>query len=234
MQDSPGLMREDVTVSLNRDLIDVMLGIAEVRGITLSVLIRDILRAFCQAYNTGSDWTQPDVGRPQQILPSSGIGEDQDQIPVILSRIAAHDEMIAALVSRIAALESGSVSARDDQIQPMAAAFPAVSGPGIMSGQNQASAVIDCDSPLVSTVSDDALVRIRPPVSPVITSVDLTSIGRIDPQRSYSQTEAAALLGISLSTIRKHVREGRILSQKVGRSIIFQGKDLLAAQQRVQ
>jgi excisionase family DNA binding protein len=93
--------------------------------------------------------------------------------------------------------------------------------------------VIDCDAPQDTGVSDEALVKSREPVSPVFTSVDISTIGRISPTQVYSQTEAAALLGISISTIRKYVKERRIVSRKIGRSTVFQGQDLLAYSEQV-
>jgi len=233
MQDSPVMTREDVTVSLDKELIDEMLGIAEVRGITLSVLVRDVLGAFSRAFRSGSDWTRvPLPISNSDLLPTSGIVEPgADQIASLISRVSAHDEMIAALQSRINRIESGVPT------PPPIPSFPVTSPAGLSvkssSGQSRISDVIDCDAPTHAGVSDDALVKVRSPVSPVFTSVDVSTLGRISPTQMYSQTEAAALLNISLSTIRKYVKEGRITGQKVGRSTVFQGQDLLLYTERM-
>ena len=50
MQDGPVVIREDVTVSLDKDLINDLLGIAESREMTLSVLVREVLGSFCRAF----------------------------------------------------------------------------------------------------------------------------------------------------------------------------------------
>jgi excisionase family DNA binding protein len=230
MQDNPVMIREDVTISLDRDLIEEMLGIAEVRGITLSVLVRDVLGAFCRTFRSGTDWTRSDLTMAEiPSMPGAGTEEaGPDRIALLQSRVLAHDEMIASLQSRISRIESGAQSLLPPSSVP---SCPGMTPAGIVNpppGQSQISGVIDCDAPQDTGVSDEALVKPREPVSPVFTSVDISTLGRISPTQVYSQTEAAALLGISITTIRKYVKEKRIVSRKIGRSTVFQGQDLLA------
>ncbi len=224
MQDGPVIIREDVTVSLDKDLISDLLGIAESREMTLSVLVRDVLGSFCKAFHAGSDWTaaaptaisapemQPDLSR-------------QGTFSLLESRVSGHDALLADLQKRLLVLEyNAGVSITAPQFAPSeaAAALHAVSP-----GQSNLAAVIDSDQALAGSVSDDALVRIRKPIAPVMTSVDTNSIGRIIPDQVYSQTEAAALLHLSISTLRKYVKEQRIGFQKIGRSTVYRGQDLL-------
>jgi excisionase family DNA binding protein len=232
MQDSPVITREDVTVSLDKELIDEILGIAEVREITLSVLVRDVLGAFCRAFRSGSDWTRADLPvRENPIIP---VEPGSDQMALLVSRLTAHEEMIAALESRVAFIESvGSIQSPHVQAPSFPVTAPAGLQVNLPPGQSRISDVIDCDDPMQGGVSDEALVKIRDPISPVITSVDVSAIGRINPTQIYSQTEAAALLNISLSTMRKYVKEGKIVSRKVGRSHMFQGRDLIAYNERI-
>ncbi len=224
MQDAPVILREDVTVSLDTDLIHVLLGIAENREITLSVLVRDVLGSFCRAFQSGTDWTR-DTSATQTGVSVPVTPGSEDQISHLLTKVATHDQLIAALEQRLSQIESVSLAATTTGFL-----VPAVSAP--LSPVHQPVAgdtgsVIDCDIPLQSSVSDDALVKVRLPVSPVMTSVDINSVGRINPQQMYSQTEAAALLSVSTTTLRKYIKEGRITSQKVGRSAVFTGRDLM-------
>lgn len=226
MQDAPVILREDVTVSLDKGLITELIGIAEDRQITLSVLIRDILGSFSRSLESGTDWTRSGGGIGDAHASTGSVPEGSDhQVSLLASQVSSHDQRIAVLEQRLMQLESGSIPYPVPMQQsPLAlpgSPFPQVSAPGIAS-------VIDSDGPLAGSVSDDALVKIRRPVAPVMTSVDVNSIGRINPSQVYSQTEAAALLSVSISTLRKYVKEGRIPSQKVGRSTVFTGRDLLA------
>jgi excisionase family DNA binding protein len=236
MQENPITMREDVTVSLNKDLIDTLLGIAEVRGMTLSVLVRDILGVFCQAFESGTDWTRyekPVSDQTDSILPRATEKPDENQINDIISRLQAHGAMISALQNRVLLLESQSAASSPELsvIPPVEHNQPGpVFTPGYGTNENRIPVVIDSDALSQNRVSDEALVKSRPPVSPIITSVDVSGIGRIIPEKPYTQTEAAVLLRISLAKFRKYVKDGRIPSQKVGRTIICQGKDLIAFQ----
>lgn len=226
MQDAPVIIREDVTVSLDKDLIHVLLGIAEDREITLSVLVRDVLGSFCRAFRSGTDWTRPESAGIPEGVPAPQLQGSGDQISVLLSRLSSHDQMIAALEQRISLIESGSVSASGPATCLPATQVTLTSVSPQPSGQ--IGLVIDSDMPLQGSVSDDALVKVRRPIQPVMTSVDINSVGRINVQQMYSQTEAAALLNVSTTTLRKYIKDGRISSQKVGRSTVFVGKDLMA------
>lgn len=236
MEDNPIHLREDVTVSLRKDLIDTLLGIAEVREITLSVLFRDILSSFCTAYHNGTDWTLPDPLSGTESTPEIKTGKDTysfTRITDILSRLEAHGAMITSLQSRVSLLEFQPSAALVNPLQNPLSNGISQSGYTLstVGNMNQQPALIDGDSQHQGSVSDEALVKVRPPVSPIITSIDMSSIGRINPDRSYTQTEAAVLLSISLTKLRKCMKEGTIPSQKVGRSIIFKGNDLLLYQQ---
>jgi len=221
MQDGPVVIREDVTVSLDKDLINDLLGIAESRETTLSVLVRDVLGSFCRAFHTGSDWTAgTPTGKASEIQPEAG---REGSFSLLDSRITAHDLLLADLQKRLSVLEyAAGVSRTITQVPHEAGAVQTTFSPA--SGLSE---VIDSEVPLAGSVSDEALVRIRKPVAPVMTSVDMNSIGRINPEQVYSQTEAAALLHLSISTIRKYVKEQRIGFQKIGRSTVFRGQDLL-------
>ncbi len=232
MQEGPVIIREDVTVSLDKDLINELLGIAESREVTLSVLVREVLGSFCRSFRSGTDWTRDDTVQTasHSDIVGSGTGS-QDSVSLLQVRINAHDSLLADLQRRITVLESGAGSGIQSLI------FPSHDQPvqsTLISPQaGQLAAVIDCEEPLAGSVSDEALVRVRKPVPPVMTSVDINSIGRINPQQVYSQTEAAALLNISTSTIRKYVKEERIGFQKIGRSTLFRGQDLLTFLARI-
>ena len=236
MQDSPLNLREDVTVSLDRELIEKIVGIAEIRGTTLSALVRDILGAFCRAYRSGSDWTRSfDQASAAKIPPGTGMQPGgQDQMTLVLSRLANHDAVIAALEERISLLEL-----TDGVPGPRVQNTVAIHQPGPVALQTTFSPdpgkiapVFDCDAPVAGDISDEALVKVRRPASPIITSIDINTIGRINQDQDYSLTEAAALLSISTSTIRKYTKEGRLNSRKIGRSSVFKGRDLLAYLER--
>ncbi|PWR73015.1 helix-turn-helix domain-containing protein [Methanospirillum lacunae] len=227
MQDGPVVIREDVTVSLDKDLINDLLGIAESREMTLSVLVREVLGSFCRAFHAGSDWTTVSpVGSsfsPDLVQLTDAVGEGS--VSQLESRVTAHDLLFADLQRRLSVLEYNAGISR---IAPQhATPEPATLQATLSPGSNPLAAVIDCDTPLAGSVSDDALVKIRKPIPPVMTSIDTNSIGRINPEQVYSQTEAAALLHLSISTIRKYVKEQRIGFQKIGRSTVFRGQDLL-------
>jgi excisionase family DNA binding protein len=227
MQDGPVVIREDVTVSLDKDLINDLLGIAESRETTLSVLVREVLGSFCKMFQSGSDWTRDSLTRIETSLqfPVQINQSGQESFSLLESRVNVHDTILADLQRRITLIEYAAGTS--SQIPGPSSPVSTVLQTTLSQSAGQLSAVIDCDEPLVGSVSDEALVRVRKPVSPVMTSVDINSIGRINPEQVYSQTEAAALLHISISTVRKYVKEKRIGSQKIGRSTVFRGKDLL-------
>lgn len=227
MQDGPVVIREDVTVSLDKDLINDLLGIAESREMTLSVLVREVLGSFCKAFHAGSDWT---TTTPVGSLSSPDLVQLTDaardgSTSQLESRVTAHDLLFADLQRRLSVLEYNFGISRT--VPQYTTSGPAVQQGALSSSSNPLAAVIDCDTPLAGSVSDDALVKVRKPIPPVMTSVDTNSIGRINPEQVYSQTEAAALLHLSISTIRKYVKEQRIGFQKIGRSTLFRGQDLL-------
>ena len=222
MQDGPVVIREDVTVSLDKDLINDLLGIAESRETTLSVLVRDVLGSFCKAFHAGSDWTAGTPAGIQAPEMQPGVARE-GSVSLLESRISAHDLLLADLQKRLLVLEyTAGVSRTVTQVPHESVAVQTTFSPA-----SGLSAVIDSEEPLAGSVSDEALVRIRKPIAPVMTSVDTNSIGRINPEQVYSQTEAAALLHLSISTIRKYVKEQRIGFQKIGRSTVFRGQDLL-------
>ena len=217
MQDGPLIQREDVTVSLDRDVIEHIVSIAEERGTTLSALVRDILGTFCQAYRSGTDWTSPGgMLRPAEGLGTQPGGKGEETMAGVLSRLFSHDERLRSLEERMSTLELtdgvGWGRSGSSMISP---------------ALGQIAGVIDSDEPTPAGISEEALVKIGRPVSPIITSVDVNSIGKIRADQDYSQTEAAALLSISPSTIRKYVRDGKLSVRKVGRNNIFRGRDLL-------
>jgi excisionase family DNA binding protein len=229
MQDGPLIEREDVTVSLDRELIGKIVGIAEIRGTTLSALVRDILGAYCRAYHAGSDWirTTPQSLRSSDL--SASVGSESSGVTSLAdvqAWLSRHDELFAVLEQRISFLElTDGVSSRSTPVQ-VRPSIPLVMQTTLSPGSAIAE-VIDSEAPVIGDISDEALVKIRKPVSPVITSVDVSSIGRITPDQDYSLTEAAALLSISSSTIRKYVKDGRLASRKIGRNTVFKGQDLL-------
>lgn len=228
MQDGPLIQREDVTVSLDRDVIEHIVSIAEERGTTLSALVRDILGTFCQAYRSGTDWTSPGgMLRPAEGLGTQPGGKGEETMAGVLSRLFSHDERLRSLEERMSTLELtdgvGWGRSGSSMISPIPSPHQMTLSPAL----GQIAGVIDSDEPTPAGISEEALVKIGRPVSPIITSVDVNSIGKIRADQDYSQTEAAALLSISPSTIRKYVRDGKLSVRKVGRNNIFRGRDLL-------
>lgn len=216
----PGMVRKDLTVSLEEEQIDELLEIAESQQITLSALIRDIVSSYFRS-----------SGR--EIHPRTGI--HANAVPVIggspgalVETVARHDAVIAELQRRVAVLESGhKKTAYQAVIQPAVPDLMALTSPAPETGKGE---VIDCDLPPCNTLADEALVKVpKQPVLPVMDAMEMGSM-KIRAEKEYTQTEAAVALGISVSTMRKHIKEGKMPARKVGRSWLIHGSDIISRQ----
>ena len=74
----------------------------------------------------------------------------------------------------------------------------------------------------------EALVHVQmQPVAPMMDEMQMGSM-KIRTDKEYNQTEAAVALGISVTTMRKYIKEKKIAARKVGRSWLIHGRDILA------
>ncbi|HWQ65948.1 MAG TPA: helix-turn-helix domain-containing protein [Methanospirillum sp.] len=230
MQDGQVVLRQDVTVSLDQDMIDLLVEVADTRGLILSAVLRTIISKFCSAYQSGTDWLVSPSGTGSAVADSGLSGDERDDlIHEILGRIARHDEMFSGLQERIALLESsqGITHSMVPGISVSPAVSPASLTTVLPSGQSLIAEVVDSESPVRGVFSEDALVKVRQPVQPIITSVDVSTVGKIEPDKDYSQTEAATLLKLSSSTLRNYAKSNKITSHKIGRYTVFKGRDLI-------
>lgn len=212
------MVRKDLTISLDEEQITELLEIAENQKITLSALIREIISSFFTSLKQG---TAPDFSGVIQTTLSDSVSGSSPS--VLAGTVARHDQMIADLQMRVLALENS----RSHSFQtPLT-----VSSPDIMSltspvPQNTGS-VIDCDLQPHGFLSEDSLVKMpRQQVAPVMDAMEMGTM-RVRPDKEYSQTEAAVALNISVSTMRKYIKEERIPARKVGRSWLIHGRDIL-------
>lgn len=212
------MVRKDLTISLDEEQISELLEIAEKQQITLSALIRDIISLFFTSIKQG---TAPDFSGVIQttlsdLLPGSSPSD-------LAGTVARHDKLLADLQMRVLALENS----RSHSFQtPLTA-----SGPDIMSLTSPVpsipGSVIDCDLQPHGFLSDDALVKMpRQQVAPVMDAMEMGSM-RVRADKEYSQTESAVALNVSVSTMRKYIKEEKIPARKVGRSWLIHGRDIL-------
>ncbi len=213
-------MRKDLTISLDEEYISELLEIAEHQNTTLSALIRDIISSYILSVSKGAI---PDF---QDLTSSSGPSPGLIPPPADLSRmVARHEELIADLERRLCQLEGKSIS---PPIQQQKTLFPDLIALTSPAGGSSSPAVIDSDMPLPGNLAEEALVKVqKQPVAPVMDAMEVGSM-KIRTDKEYSQTEAAVALGISVSTMRKYIKEQKIAARKVGRSWLIHGRDILA------
>ncbi|MDX8550395.1 helix-turn-helix domain-containing protein [Methanospirillum purgamenti] len=218
-------MRKDLTISLDEEHIDELLEIAENQSTTLSALIRDIISSYVQAVQQGMTPSfQEMVGEARDVPRSSSCP------PELSVTIARHGALITELERRITLLESNT--------HVSAPVFPSVLPTAISNTMALTSpathvsvtGVIDSDLPPAGNLSEEALVKTsRQPVAPVMDAMEMGSM-KVRPDKEYTQTEAAVALGVSVSTMRKYIKENKISARKVGRSWLIHGRDILTHQ----
>jgi excisionase family DNA binding protein len=217
-------MRKDLTISLDEEHIDELLNVAETQNITLSALIRDIVSIYVLAVQQGKP---PSF---HEMVPIPGGQTDIPSCPPALSvTIARHGALIAELERRVALLEGTTHKpAFQTVLTPALPDIIDLTSP--VPSVSVANAVIDSDLPLAGTLSEEALVKVqRQPVAPVMDAMEIGSM-KVRPDKEYSQTEAAVALGVSVTTMRKYIKENKIPARKVGRSWLIHGRDILARQ----
>ena len=214
------MARKDITISLDEEQIDKLLEIAETRNTTLSAFIREIIASFL----IPSGIQQSHLA---DFSPDELIGQGKPEFRSTLAKILTkHGDSINKLEARLSVMESYlHLDSPEIVSQPDITSVRAESN---FYHDHQASSVIDCDLPPQGGLSDEALVKIpRSPVLPVMDAIEMGSF-KISPNKDYSQTEAAVALNVSVSTMRKYIKEGRIDARKVGRSWLVHGYDILA------
>ncbi len=214
-------MRKDLTISLDEEYIRALLEIAENQKSTLSALIRDIISSYIQAVTRGASPDFQDstnaAGGAAGILPAS---------TDLSGTVARHAALIAELERRVGLLEGRALSS---PLQPQKSLF----APDLMAltspvpGMSPLAGVIDSDMPAVGSLAEEALVKVQmQPVAPVMDAMEMGSM-KIRTDKEYSQTEAAVALGISVTTMRKYIKEKKLPARKVGRSWLIHGRDIL-------
>lgn len=214
-------MRKDLTISLDEEYINALLEIAENQKSTLSALIRDIFSSYIQAVTKGAT---PDF---------SDLTDAEGEVAGVLTvstdlsgTVARHAALIAELERRVGLLEGRALNS---PYQPQKSLFT----PDLMAltspvGISSSAGVIDSDMPPVGNLAEEALVKVQmQPVAPVMDAMEMGSM-KIRTDKEYSQTEAAVALGISVTTMRKYIKEKKIAARKVGRSWLIHGRDILA------
>ncbi len=218
------MVRKELTISLDEDLIDEMVEIAENRSLTLSTLLRDVIASFCRSYRSGTDWTLhgPGIHHPGE-TPAAGapllFGPDH-----VAQQLVQHERHIAELYERVGRLEQGSPVAGTPRVAQVSLFSPAPAGSPVTP-----DGVIDSEEFTGSGLSDEALVKIpKHPVLPVIDAVEYGGSRTVREEKEYTLTEAAAILGLSSGTLRKYVKENRISGRKVSRAWFIPGREILA------
>jgi len=211
------MVRKDITISLDEEQIDELLEIAETRMITFSSLIREIITSFLRQSDTDKQLELPVYSTDTETKESDTGG--------LAEQVAGHDASIIRLETRVSVLEKFlNVRIPENGFTPDNSFGIRV--PDIQAAPSLSS-VIDCDLSNGGQISDEALVKVQSsPVLPVMDAMEMGSM-RIRPDKDYSQTEAAVALNVSVSTMRKYIKEKRIDARKVGRSWLVHGRDIL-------
>lgn len=215
-------MRKDLTISLEDNHINELLEIAEKQNITLSALIRTIIASYLQSIREGTTLVKPDL------LVYSEEEGDVAGSPTLSQTVVQHGNLIVDLQRRVTLLE-GYLNKSGVQMSGVSVSdLMALTSP--VSNVTTVSGVIDTDLPQFSGLSDEALVKVpRQPVAPVMDAMEMGSM-KVRVDKEYSQTEAAVALGVSVSTMRKYLKDKKIPARKVGRSWLIHGKDILSFQ----
>jgi hypothetical protein len=211
------MVRNDLTISLEEELIAQLLDIAEKHKVTLSSLIREIITSYISG-------DQPQIRTEEEVISTQTTPDLislKKALDRALERLAAHQRLIDDCLTRITTLE-GSSGTRSIPA-PVHQAHPSDT-------QGTDSAVIDTDATFRSgPLSEDALVKRSPrPSAPVMTAVEYGSSASIEDLREYSLTETAVFLMLSSGTVRKYVKEQKIPARRIGRAWFFLGKDIKA------
>lgn len=217
-------MRKDLTISLDEEHIDELLNVAETQNITLSALIRDIVSLYVQAILQGKSPSFHDL----VTIPGGQTGIPSCP-PALSVTIAQHGALIAELERRVALLEGNThKSVFQTVLTPTLPDIIDLTSP--VPSFPVANTVIDSDLPSAGNLSEEALVKVqRQPVAPVMDAMEMGSM-KVRPDKEYTQTEAAVALGVSVSTMRKYIKDKKLPARKIGRSWLIHGRDILAHQ----
>jgi excisionase family DNA binding protein len=216
------MVRKDITISLNEEQINELLEIAETQKTTLSALIREIISSYFKPLTPSQQLILP-------VSPSSSKTESDKKTESSLEElIEKHNVSIASLESRVSDLEALLHTKRPDFIVPLKNQGVSTEEKSSVTSSMQVNGIIDSELPDDGKLSEEALVKFhRPPVLPVMDAMEMGSM-KISPDRDYSQTEAAVALNVSVSTMRRYIKEKRIDARKVGRSWLVHGRDILS------
>jgi len=216
-------MRKDLTISLDEEQIDELLNIAENQNTTLSALIRDIISTFVQAVHQGVTPSFQDVMVP------AGPADSSSSSQGLTVTVARHGALIAELERRVSQLEgTAQKPGYPSLLTPGMPDIMALTSP--VPSLPLSNMVIDSDLSPAGNLAEEALVKVRSqPVAPVMDAMEMGSM-KVRPDKEYSQTEAAVALGVSVSTVRKYIKDTKIPARKVGRSWLIHGRDILTFQ----
>jgi len=202
----------EVTVVLEEEQVNALIAVADKEGITLSALFRDIVASYVGEHATVERaclWAlrrryQEDKEEPEQY--DSGRSHE---VQMLRDDIVALRELIT---DHLTNHETGgrSLKPQSHQIVP----------PSLFE---------DVDESIASppgTIDSTVLVKETKPVAPVIEAPGYGSFQEIDDGKEYSAAEASVYLGLSLSTVRKYAKDGKISAHKVNGAYVFLGKDV--------
>jgi len=221
-------MRKELTISLDEEHIDELLNIAEIQSTTLSALIRDIISSYVKSVQQGNAPSFQDL----VVVPAGGHGELSASSPALSATVARQGVLITELERRVGLLE-GTIhkpfqSALTSPVPDISTLSSPIASPISYGFGNKT--IIDSDLLLAGNLSEDMLVKApTQPVAPVMEAMEMGSM-RVSSNKEYSQTEAAVALGVSVSTMRKYIKDEKIPARKVGRSWLIHGRDILAYQ----
>jgi len=212
-----------LTISLDEEQIDELLNIAENQNTTLSALIRDIISTFVQAVHQGVTPSFQDVMVP------AGPADSSSSSQGLTVTVARHGALIAELERRVSQLEgTAQKPGYPSLLTPGMPDIMALTSP--VPSLPLSNMVIDSDLSPAGNLAEEALVKVRSqPVAPVMDAMEMGSM-KVRPDKEYSQTEAAVALGVSVSTVRKYIKDTKIPARKVGRSWLIHGRDILTFQ----
>ena len=215
-------MRKDLTISLDEEYINALLEIAEKQNSTFSALIRDIISSYIQAVSNGLIPTFLDLTESREATAKTVSSSHN-----LSDTIARHAVLIEDLQRRVSLLEGRATpSPIHQQISQNIPDLIALTSPAPI--PPSPGGIIDSDNPPMGNIAEEALVKVqRQPVAPVIDVADMYST-KITDDKEYTQTEAAVALGVSVSTMRKYIKDKKISARKVGRSWLIYGRDIRA------
>ena len=201
-------------MGLDEEQVHALIALADEEGTTLSALFRDIIASYMGEHAAAERAWLWALRRQfhQKTVITTGVDDLGDtrqyEVQNLRDEIAALRELVAEHLAHHNSAEHA--------FKPRQQSMPSILFESVQT---------DASPPPVA-IDETVLVKNREPVAPVIEAPAYGSFQEIEDNKEYSVDEVSAYLGLSQTTVRKYVRDGKISAQKVNRAYVFLGKNI--------